>query len=76
MEQLYISQLSDIEKIVLKIAQDHLETSFSLEKSIGFKSWLAQAQAQVQAQTEQSQTPEEKTTIIKKVIKKKKKLIM
>ena len=74
MEQLYISQLSDIEKIVLKIAQDHLETSFSLEKSIGFKSWLAQAQAQVQ--TEQSQTPEEKTTIIKKVIKKKKKLIM
>ena len=95
MEQLYISQLSDIEKIVLKIAQEHLETSFSLEKSIGFKSWLAQAQAervqvqaqvqtvQVQAQTEQSHahaeqlhTPEEKTTIIKKVIKKKKKLIM
>ena len=78
MEQLYISQLSDIEKIVLKIAQDHLETSFSLEKSIGFKSWLAeQSQAeQSQAQAEQLHTPEEKTTIIKKVIKKKKKLIM
>jgi hypothetical protein len=35
----YINQLSDIEKIVLKIAQEHLETSFSLEKSIGFKTW-------------------------------------
>ena len=87
MEQLYISQLSDIEKIVLKIAQEHLETSFSLEKSIGFKSWLVQAQAQqqaqaqaqahqTQAQAQQSQAQEEKTTIIKKVIKKKKKLIM
>ena len=95
MEQLYISQLSDIEKIVLKIAQEHLETSFSLEKSIGFKSWLAQVQAQAQqqqaqaqahqtqaeahqtqAQAQQSQAEEEKTTIIKKVIKKKKKLIM
>ncbi len=35
----YVKQLSDIEKTVLKIAQEHLETSFSLEKSIGFKSW-------------------------------------
>jgi hypothetical protein len=35
----YMNQLSDIEKIVLKIAKEHLETSFSLEKSIGFKTW-------------------------------------
>ena len=35
----YLAQLSDIEKTVLKIAQEHLETSFSLEKSIGFKTW-------------------------------------
>ena len=35
----YLVQLSDIEKTVLKIAQEHLETSFSLEKSIGFKEW-------------------------------------
>ena len=35
----YLEQLSDIEKTVLKIAQEHLETSFSLEKSIGFKEW-------------------------------------
>ena len=64
MEQLYIEQLNDIEKIVLKIAEEHLETSFSLENSIGFKSWLAeqlkvQAQAQVQqAQVEQAQVQE------------------
>jgi len=38
--QTYISQLSDIEKKVLSIAKDHLETSFSIEKSLGFKDWL------------------------------------
>jgi hypothetical protein len=39
--QEYTNQLSAIEKTVLKIAQEHLETSFSLEKSIGFKEWYA-----------------------------------
>jgi hypothetical protein len=42
MEQLlleYKGQLNSIEQIVLKIAQEHLETSFSLEQSIGFKIW-------------------------------------
>ena len=38
--QTYISQLSDIEKKVLSIAKDHLETSFRIEKSLGFKEWL------------------------------------
>jgi hypothetical protein len=37
---IYISQLNDIEKKVLTIAREHLETSFSIEKSIGFKQWL------------------------------------
>ena len=37
---LYISQLSDKEKIVLEIAKDHLETSFCIEKSIGYLNWL------------------------------------
>ena len=36
----YIEQLSDVEKRILKIAQDHLETSFNIKKSIGFKEWL------------------------------------
>jgi len=40
----YMNQLSDIEKTVLQIAQGHLETSFSLEKSIGFKTWYASKQ--------------------------------
>jgi hypothetical protein len=35
----YINQLSQREKTVLEIARQHLETSFSLEKSIGFKQW-------------------------------------
>lgn len=32
----YIGTLSENEKKVLEIAKDHLQTSFSLEKSIGF----------------------------------------
>lgn len=35
----YISGLSEQEKIVLKIAQEHLETSFDISKSIGFLVW-------------------------------------
>ena len=34
--ELYINQLSESEKKGLEIAKDHLESSFSLEKSIGF----------------------------------------
>ena len=36
----YISQLSPMEQKVLHIAVSHLETSFSLSKSIGFQDWL------------------------------------
>ena len=36
----YIKQLNEKEKIVLKIAQEHLGTSFNIEKSIGYKKWL------------------------------------
>lgn len=32
----YINDLSDNEKKALEIAKDHLKSSFSLEKSIGF----------------------------------------
>ena len=35
----YQLQLSELEHVVIKIAQEHLESSFSLEKSIGFKKW-------------------------------------
>jgi hypothetical protein len=36
----YVQQLSDMEKKVLQIAKEHLETSFSLENSIGFQKWI------------------------------------
>jgi len=45
----YVKQLTPMEKKVLQIATEHLETSFSLENSIGFIKWK---QAQVQAQTQ------------------------
>jgi len=35
----YIAQLSPMEQKVLNIAASHLETSFSLVKSIGFQEW-------------------------------------
>ena len=43
-EKEYIAQLTEQERIVLKIAQEHLEYSFDLVRSIGFKSWFAKKQ--------------------------------
>ena len=37
----YISQLSDVEKKVFDIAQDHLKSSFSITKSIGYIQWYS-----------------------------------
>lgn len=39
----YLAQLTPQEQKVLKIAQEHLESSFSLVKSIGFQDWLKNA---------------------------------
>ena len=36
----YISTLSNIELIVLKIAEEDLQTSFDITKSIGFLEWV------------------------------------
>jgi hypothetical protein len=38
--QKYIDQLSVKEKQTLKIAQEHLGSSFNLVKSIGFQNWI------------------------------------
>ena len=54
----YLLQLSPMEKQILNIAETHLETSFSLVKSIGFQEWQAE-QAQAQAQAEQAQAQSE-----------------
>ena len=35
----YINQLDDLEKITLEVAKEQLESSFSIEKSIGFLKW-------------------------------------
>lgn len=35
----YISSLNEREKIVLEIAREHLQSSFSIERSVGFLKW-------------------------------------
>jgi hypothetical protein len=37
----YIDQMTEQQKKVMTIASDHLQSSFSVVKSIGFKAWLA-----------------------------------
>ena len=55
----YISQLTPMEQKVLKIAASHLETSFSLVKSIGFQEWQkAQAEQAPKEKAPKEQTPE------------------
>ena len=46
--QSYLAQLTPMETIVLNIAKSHLESSFSLEQSIGFQTWLKTQQQQQQ----------------------------
>lgn len=35
----YISTLNDREKMVLEIAREHLQSSFCVERSVGFVKW-------------------------------------
>jgi hypothetical protein len=37
----YINQMTEQQRKVMNIAQEHLQSSFSIEKSIGFKKWVA-----------------------------------
>ncbi len=55
-ESAYIAQLNPMEQKILQIAQSHLETSFSLNKSIGFQEW--QKAQQVQAPHVQAPAPQ------------------
>ena len=41
----YINSLSELEKRVLSIAEDHLKSSFDLSRSSGFIAWKAAAAA-------------------------------
>ena len=38
--QEYIDDLTDIDLIVMQIAKEHLESSFCIERSVGFIKWL------------------------------------
>ena len=40
MEDKYISSLDKYEKLALFIAKDHLKSSFSIKRSIGYKHFL------------------------------------
>ena len=40
MEEEYIGQLTEVEKIVLTIAKNQLGTSFNLKKSIGYQNFI------------------------------------
>jgi hypothetical protein len=57
-ESTYIAQLNPMEQKILKIASEHLETSFSLKKSIGFQEWQEAQKAQ-KAQAEQPKQSEQ-----------------
>ena len=37
--QEYINQLDELENVALDVAKEQLESSFSIEKSIGFLKW-------------------------------------
>jgi len=36
----YILTLSEREKVVMEIAREHLQSSFCIERSVGFVKWL------------------------------------
>ena len=38
----YIKQLNEVELLALQIAKEDLESSFSIDKSIGFLKWKKQ----------------------------------
>ncbi len=43
----YVAQLSPSEAQVLAIAKDHLESSFHLDKTIGFTQWVKKRQTKI-----------------------------
>lgn len=58
-ESAYVAQLNPMEQKILQIARSHLETSFSLKKSIGFQEWQAQQQQAKQQKAQEVQQEEQ-----------------
>ena len=67
-ESAYIAQLNPMEQKILYIAQSHLETSFSLKKSIGFQEWK-KSQETKQAEPIQDPKVQPKKPLIKRKIR-------
>ncbi len=67
----YLAQLTPMETIVLNIAISHLESSFSLEQSIGFQTWL-KTQPPPQEQHAPAPVPVPAPVRVKKTIRVKK----
>ena len=58
-ESAYVAQLNPMEQKILQIARSHLETSFSLKKSIGFQEWQAQQQQAKQQKAQEVQNAQQ-----------------
>ena len=58
-ESAYVAQLNPMEQKILQIARSHLETSFSLKKSIGFQEWQAKQQQAQQQQAKQQKAKQQ-----------------
>lgn len=56
----YIAQLTPMEQKILNIAASHLETSFSLSKSIGFLEWQKEQHKHAEQKQGQAQQKEHK----------------
>ena len=56
----YIAQLTPMEQKILNIAASHLETSFSLSKSIGFLEWQKEQHKQAQQKEHKQAQAEQK----------------
>lgn len=42
----YINEMTEMEKTVMEIAKDHLGSSFSIEYSVGFITWIREKNKQ------------------------------
>lgn len=43
----YIDEMTPMEKIIMALAEEHLETSFCIEHSVGFVTWLREKNKQI-----------------------------
>jgi len=59
----YKSTMTEQERLVLNIAIEHLESSFSIERSIGYLEWLANRKTVMMNPTQTQRQVESKSII-------------